>query len=71
MAEIDDMRHGSAAVALRRLTHPERDGRDGAAVVASELSELIWLLSINRPEMMEEIVAFIERRTAGLKATAR
>jgi hypothetical protein len=68
MAEIDDMRHGSAAVALRRLTHP---GRDGGAVVANELSELIRLLSINMPEMMEEIVAFIERRTAGLRATAR
>jgi hypothetical protein len=52
----------SAVVALRRLSHPERDGRviperGGRAVVEDDqVSELIRHLS--------EIVAFIERRTA-------
>jgi hypothetical protein len=75
-------RHGSAAVALRRLAHPERDGgtvvegdlvsepinpgRDGGAVVKDELSGLFKRLSLDMPELMEEVVAFIERRTAEL-----
>jgi hypothetical protein len=60
MAEIDDMQHRSAAVALRRLTHPERDG---IGVVADELSGLFKRLSLDTPKLMEEVVAFIERRT--------
>jgi hypothetical protein len=71
---------GSAAVALRRLIHPRRDGivvedapgsgpidleRNGGVVVGDDpLSPLIRRLSTDRPELMEEVVAFIERRTA-------
>jgi hypothetical protein len=78
-----DQRHGSAAVALRRLAHPGRDGvqdvpasesinlgRDGAIAVeddpASQISQLIRRLSIDMPELLEEVVALIERRTAEL-----
>jgi hypothetical protein len=60
-----DQRHGSAAVALRRLAHPGRDG--GVAVEddpASQISQLIRRLSIDMPELLEEVVALIERRTA-------
>jgi hypothetical protein len=73
---------GSAAVALRRLIHPGRDGivvedapgsgpidleRNGGVVVGDDpLSPLIRRLSTDRPELMEEVVAFIERRTAEL-----
>ena len=77
-------RHGSAAVALRRLSHPERDGavvaeddpvsepinpeRDGGIVVGDDpISPLIRRLSIDMPELMEEVVAFIERRTTELE----
>ena len=76
-----DQRHGSAAVALRRLAHPGRDGvqdapasepinpgpDDGVAVEddpASQISQLIRRLSVDMPEMLEEVVALIERRTA-------
>jgi hypothetical protein len=62
-----DQRHGSAAVALRRLAHPERDG--GVAVEddpASQISQLIRRLSVDMPELLEEVVALIERRTAEL-----
>jgi hypothetical protein len=75
-------RHGSAAVALRRLAHPERDGgavveepvsepinpeRVGGVVVGDDpISPLLRRLSIDMPELMEEVVAFIERRTAEL-----
>jgi hypothetical protein len=56
---------GSAAVALRRLAHPERDGR----VVAEDdpvfqVSQLIRRLSLDMPELLEEVVTLIERRTA-------
>jgi hypothetical protein len=63
-----DQRHGSAAVALRRLAHPERDG--GVAVEddpASQISQLIRRLSVDMPELLEEVVALIERRTAELE----
>ena len=72
---IEYQRHGSAAVALRRLAHPERDG---SAVVEEPVSEpinperddpispLLRRLSLDMPELMEEVVAFIERRTAEL-----
>jgi hypothetical protein len=40
-------------------THP---GRDGAVV--AELSQLIRRLALDMPELMEEVVTFIERRTA-------
>jgi len=70
-------RHGSAAVALRRLAHP---GRDGDAPVSGPinpersggddpLSPLIRRLSTDMPELLEEIVVFIERRTAELNGT--
>jgi len=55
-----DQRRGSAAVALRRLAHPQRDGvvvEDTPAV-----SELVWRL--------EEIVAII-KRNAELNAAPR
>jgi len=75
-----EQRRGSAAVALRRLAHP---GRDGGAVVGDNpvsepinpervvvgddpISPLLRRLSIDMPELMEEVVAFIERRTAEL-----
>jgi hypothetical protein len=76
-----EQKRGSAAVALRRLAHPGRDGgvvveepaaepinpgRDGGVVVEDELSELFKRLSRDMPELMEEVVAFIERRTAEL-----
>ena len=77
---------GSAAVARRRLAHPGRDGvvaedapvpgpikpeRNGGVVVGDDpLSPLIRRLSTDRPELMEEIVAFIERRTAELNGGA-
>ena len=80
---IEYQRHGSAAVALRRLAHPGRDGavvveddpvsepinpeRGGGLVVGDDpISPLIRRLSTNMPELMEEVVAFIERRTAEL-----
>jgi hypothetical protein len=73
----------SAVVALRRLSHPERDGavvveddpasepinpeRDGGVVLGDDpLSPLIRRLSTDMPELMEEVVTFIERRTAEL-----
>jgi hypothetical protein len=73
-----EQQRGSAAVALRRLAHPERDGsapasepitpeRDGGIVVGDDpISPLIRRLSVDMPELMEEVVAFIERRTAEL-----
>jgi hypothetical protein len=54
-----DQHHGSAAVALRRLAHPGRDGP-----VVAELSQLIKRLALDMPDLMEEVVTFIERRTA-------
>ena len=65
---IEYQRHGSAAVALRRLAHP---GRDGGVVVGDDpISPLLRRLSIEMPELMEEVVAFIERRTAELNEKA-
>jgi hypothetical protein len=78
-----EQRRGSAAVALRRLAHPERDGavvveddpvsepinpeRGGGVVVGDDpISPLLRRLSIDMPKLMEEVVAFIERRTAEL-----
>jgi hypothetical protein len=76
-----EQRRGSAAVALRRLAHPERDGsavveepvsepinpeRGGAVVGGDPISPLVRRLSLEMPELMEEVVAFIERRTAEL-----
>jgi hypothetical protein len=59
-----DQRHGSAAVALRRRAHP---GRDGGVVVGDDpISPLLRRLSIEMPELMGEVVSFIERRTAEL-----
>jgi hypothetical protein len=71
---------GSAAVALHRLAHPGRDGnavvedapasepinpgRDNGVVL--EMSQLIERLSIEMPELLEEIVALVEHRTADL-----
>jgi hypothetical protein len=80
--EMDSSEKNSAAVALRRLAHPGRDGgvvaedapvsepinpeRSGGVVVGDPLSPLIRRLSTDMPELMEEVVAFIERRTAEL-----
>ena len=78
---IEYQRHGSAAVALRRLAHP---GRDGAVVVEDDpvsepinpervvvrddpISPLLRRLSIEMPELMGEVVAFIERRIVELR----
>ena len=81
--EVDCLAEHSAAVALRRLAHPGRDGgvvveddpvsepinpeRSGGVVAGDDpLSPLIRRLSNDMPELMEEVVAFIERRTAEL-----
>jgi hypothetical protein len=81
--EVDSSMKHSAVVALRRLSHPERDGtlvveddaatepinprRSGGVVVGDDpISPLIRRLSLDMPELMEEVVAFIERRTAEL-----
>jgi hypothetical protein len=51
----EEHRRGSAAVALRRLAHPERDGRDVGAVVEDDrISEVSRRLS--------ELLAVVERR---------
>jgi hypothetical protein len=53
----EEHRRGSAAVALRRLSHPERDGRDVGAVVEDDrISEVTRRLS--------ELLAVVERRPA-------
>jgi hypothetical protein len=78
---VSPVKH-SAVVAMLRLAHPGRDdgavvGDDpvsepinseggGGAVVEDELSGLFKRLSLDMPELMEEVVAFIERRTAEL-----
>jgi hypothetical protein len=49
----DEHRHGSAAVALRRLVHPERDG--GAVTQDDQLSEVSRRLS--------ELLAVVGQRT--------
>ena len=73
-----EQRRGSAAIALRRLAHP---GRDGAVVMEDDpvsepervvvgddpISPLLRRLSIDMPELMEEVVAFIERRIVELR----
>ena len=72
---VEYQRHGSAAVALRRLAHPGRDGaeadpvpdRGGGAVGDDPISPLLRRLSIEMPELMEEVVAFIERRIVELR----
>ena len=79
---VEYQRHGSAAIALRRLAHPGRDGgavvgddplsepitpeRSGGAMGDDPISPLLRRLSMEMPELMEEVVAFIERRTAEL-----
>jgi hypothetical protein len=80
---IEYERHGSAAVALRRLAHPGRDGgavveddpvsepinperADGVVAGDDPISQLFRRLALDMPELMEEVVAFIERRTAEL-----
>jgi hypothetical protein len=80
---IEHQQHGSAAVALRRLAHPGRNGavlveddpvsepinpeRGGGVVVGDDpISPLLRRLSIDLPELMEEVVAFIERRAVEL-----
>ena len=46
---------GSASVALRRLTHPERDGDH-------PVSQLIRRLARDLPGLLEEVVSLVERR---------
>jgi hypothetical protein len=75
---VEYQRHGSAAVALRRLARPGRDGagadpvpdRGGGAVGDDPISPLLRRLSIEMPELMEEVVAFIEGRAAELNERA-
>jgi hypothetical protein len=79
--EVDSSVKHSAVVALRRLTHPKRDGvlvveddpatkpidpERGIVVGDDPISPLIRRLSLDMPKLMEEVVAFIERRTAEL-----
>jgi hypothetical protein len=71
---VSPVKH-SAVVAMLRLAHP---GRDDSAVVEEPVSEpvnpersdplspLIRRLSRDMPELLEEIVALVERRTAEL-----
>jgi hypothetical protein len=79
---VEYQRHGSAAIALRRLAHAGRNrgvvvgddpvsepinpDRGGGAVGDDPISPLIRRLSIDMPELMGEVVAFIERRIAEL-----
>jgi hypothetical protein len=51
--EHDEQRRGSAAIALRRLSHPGRDG--GGVAEGDQLSEVSRRLS--------ELLAVVERRT--------
>jgi hypothetical protein len=84
--EVNNLVEHSAVVALRRLTHPERDGglvvqddpttktiNPGRGVVVGDdpISPLIRRLSLDMPKLMEEVVAFIERRTAELNGDDR
>jgi hypothetical protein len=79
--EVDDPVKHSAVVALRRLSHPGRDGvavddapasepislgQGGGAIEGDPISPLIRRLSRDMPELLEEIVALVERRTAEL-----
>ena len=63
----------SAAVALRRLAHPGRDGSaepinpERVVVGDDPISPLLRRLSIEMPELMGEVVAFIERRIVELR----
>jgi hypothetical protein len=52
---------GSASVALRRLTHPERDG---GVVEDHPVSQLIRRLARDLPGLLEEVVSLVERRIA-------
>ena len=67
-----EQRRGSAVVAVRRLVHPERDGSAVVEELAinpeqdDPITPLLRRLSIDMPELTEEVVAFIERRTAEL-----
>jgi hypothetical protein len=57
-------RRGSAALALRRLTHPERDGGVGEQY---PVSQLIKRLARDMPGLLEEVVSLVERRIAEAK----
>jgi hypothetical protein len=50
----EEYRRGSAAIALRRLSHPGRDGRDIGVVVEDQISEVTRRLS--------ELLAAVEHR---------
>jgi hypothetical protein len=58
-------RLGSAAVALRRLSHPGRDG--GVVVEGDPISQLIRRLARDMPGLLEEVVSLVERRIAEAK----
>jgi hypothetical protein len=60
-------RDGSAVMEDDPASEPINPEREGGVVVGDDpISPLIRRLSINMPELMEEVVAFIERRLAEL-----
>ena len=74
--DVEYQRRRSAAVALHRLAHPERDGSaepinpERVVVGDDPISPLLRRLSIEMPKLMEEVVAFIEHRAAELNERA-
>jgi len=52
------------------VSEPINPERDGGAVGSDPISPLLRRLSIEMPELMEEVVAFIERRAAELNERA-
>jgi hypothetical protein len=60
----EELRRGSAAVALRRLSHPRRDGRDGGAVMEDDqISDVTRRLS--------ELLAVVEHGPRRIEAQHR
>jgi len=52
------------------VSEPINPERDGGAVGSDPISPLLRRLSIEMPELMEEVVAFIEHRAAELNERA-
>jgi hypothetical protein len=67
-----EQRRGSSAVVEEPVPEPINPERDGGVVMEGDpISPLLRRLSLDMPELMEEVVAFIERRTAELKERGR